>query len=366
MSRQTYLDLAARSMAMPIGAELVLKEHPRHAEALTHGELLGPVLEAAARRFRTPLAFPVMDLQLEKAILLETLGIPAADVAAFHFNECPAADRVEYVRGRLRDGPLTARMVANNTAIAYIASRTELIPVGMCIGPFSLMTKLLADPITPVYLAGSGETAGESPEVALVERCLELGVTVILESLRHQIAAGARAIFIAEPAANKVYLSPNQLEAGSDIFERYVMAYNRRITALLEVHGVDLFFHCCGELTDQMVAQFAELRPVLLSLGSSRNLAEDARLVAKDIVLYGNLPSKQFYSDKVILPETVEKNGRELVAAMKAVGHPFILGTECDTLTVPGCEKQIWSKVDALMRCSCAHPLGALLSGENL
>jgi len=365
MSRQTYLDLAARSLAMPIGAELVLKEHPRHAEALTHGELLGPVLEEAAHRFRTPLAFPVMDLQLEKAILLETLGIPAADVAGFHFEECPAADRVEHVRGRLRDGPLTARMVANNTAIEYIATRTELIPVGMCIGPFSLMTKLLADPITPVYLAGSGETAEESAEVALVERCLELGVTVILESLRHQIAAGARAIFIAEPAANKVYLSPNQLEAGSDIFGRYVMAYNRRITGLLEEHGVDLFFHCCGELTDQMVAQFAELRPVLLSLGSSRNLAEDARLVAKDIVLYGNLPSKQFYSDKVILPETVEKNGRELVAAMKAAGHPFILGTECDTLTVPGCEKQIWSKVDALMRCSCANPLGSILTGGD-
>lgn len=363
MSRQYYLDLAARSVAMPIGTELVLKENPRHAEALTNGDLLGPVLEQAAHRFHTPLAFPVMDLQLEKAILLETLGVPVADVASFHFETCPAQERVDEVRERLRHGPLTARMKANNAAIHYIATRTRLVPVGMCIGPFSLMTKLLADPITPVYLAGLGESAEESPEVALVERCLELGVTVILESLRHQIAAGARAIFIAEPAANKVYLSPNQLDQGSDIFERYVMAYNRRITALLDEHGVDLFFHCCGELTDYMVGQFAELRPVLLSLGSSRNLAEDARIVAKDIVLFGNLPSKQFYSDKIILPETVEKNGRELVAAMKAAGHPFILGTECDTLTVPGCEKQIWSKVDALMRCSCADPLGAVLGG---
>jgi hypothetical protein len=30
---------------------------------------------------------------------------------------------------------------------------------------------------------------------------------------------------------------------------------------------------------------------------------------------------------------------------MRRVGHPFILGTECDTLFVPGCGDQLREKV---------------------
>lgn len=351
MSRHYYIDLARRGAAVPIGADLVLKQLPDHERALVDGSRLGPILEATAHRFRTPLAFPLMDLQLEKAALLELLGIPAASVGTFHFTNPPAASDIRTVGEALRTGRLTPRMQANNEAIHYIATHTSLVPVGMCIGPFSLMTKLIADPITPVFLAGAGEAAEDSDEVRLVEACLELAVTVILESLRHQIAAGARAVFIAEPAANRIYFSPNQLAGGSDVFDRYVLSCNWRIAELLEKHHVDLLFHCCGELTDQMLLKFTELAPAVLSLGSSRNLVEDARIVPKNIVLFGNLPSKRFYSDKLITPEQLKESALRLQADMRATGHPFILGTECDTLSVPGSEKQIWSKVDAIVDC---------------
>jgi hypothetical protein len=354
MPRQYYLDLAAQEIAMPIGADLVLKGEPDHHAILLDGARLGRVLEQAARRFRTPLAFPVMDLQLEKAVLLETLGVPVADVASFHFDAAPDAALVPVLRDKLRGGALTPRMRANNDAIRHIATQTDLVPVGMCIGPVSLMTKLIADPITPIFMAGAGETADENEEVKLVEVCLELAIAVILESLRHQIAAGARAVFIAEPAANKVFFSPRQFEAdGGALFERYVFACNRRIAELLAEHEVDLLFHCCGELIDPMLDVFTRLRPALLSLGSSRDLVQDATRVPKDIVIYGNLPSKQFYSDTLLQPAQVEQRGRELLAAMRAAGHPFILGTECDTLSVPGCEGPIWNKVDAILRCAC-------------
>ena len=353
MSRAYYLDLAREAIAMPIGADLVLKDKPDHHAILLDGPRLGAVLAEAARRFATPLAFPVMDLQLEKAILLETMGVPVKDVAQFHFDAAPAASNIALVRDRLRSGDLTPRMVANNAAIRHIAQNTDLVPVGMCIGPVSLMTKLVADPITAIYMAGLGETADENEEVKLVETCLELGLAVILESLRHQIAAGAKAVFIAEPAANKVYFSPKQMDEGSDVFERFVFATNRRIADLLAEHDVDLLFHCCGELTEPMLRTFTRLRPALLSLGSSRDLAADAAIVPKDIVLYGNLPSKQFYSPTLMTTARVEELGRDLRARMTAAGHPFILGTECDTLSVPGSEQEIWSKVDALMRCGC-------------
>lgn len=54
---------------MPIGADLVLQEESSPEEVLLDGERLGQVVEKAARRYRTPLAFPLMDLGLEKADL---------------------------------------------------------------------------------------------------------------------------------------------------------------------------------------------------------------------------------------------------------------------------------------------------------
>jgi len=88
----------------------------------------------------------------------------------------------------------------------------------------------------------------------------------------------------------------------------------------------------------------------MLSLGSSRQLWEDAKLLPDSIVLFGNLPSKKFYSDEVMPVREVEAMGRDLLSKMKATGHPFILGSECDVLNVPGSEKTIRDKVAAFMK----------------
>ena len=91
------------------------------------------------------------------------------------------------------------------------------------------------------------------------------------------------------------------------------------------------------------------LRPVILSLGSSRKLWEDARLIPHDVVLYGNLPTKSFYSDGAMPVEEVIRRTRELVINMKACGHPYILGSECDVLFVPEAQEKIRQKVNAMM-----------------
>ena len=127
------------------------------------------------------------------------------------------------------------------------------------------------------------------------------------------------------------------------------MKYMLRVKKLLDEHDVDLIFHCCGELENSMVTYFTQLDPAIMSLGSSRRLWEDAALVPKTTVLYGNLPSKRFYSDALITRMNIIQQSRELITRMKAVGHPFILGTECDVLSVPGCETAIMAKLDALM-----------------
>lgn len=351
MKRSFYIDLARSGARFPIGAHLVLCEKPDHDSIMLNGEALGEVVAETADRFHTPLALALMDLMIEKAELLGLLGMPAAGADSYHFESCPSPDIIDRLRSSL-GAPAGARMRANCNAIRHIATtRPDLVPAGMIIGPFSLMTKLLGDPITPVFLAGSGITGDEDPEVRTVEICLELAVMIIQRSIRMQAEAGAKAICVCEPAANKVYLSPKQIDSGSGIFERLVMANLRKIKEALDETGTDLIFHDCGELVDSMVLDFASLDPAILSLGSSRRLWEDARHVGQNTVLYGNLPTKNFYSDAQVPADKVEELARDLIGRMRHVGHPFILGSECDVLSVPGSEATISAKIHRMMTC---------------
>ena len=350
MERQYYLDLAAQGLSMPIGADLVLHQYPDPEAIALDGKRLGEVVVETARRFATPLAFAHMDLELEKRTLLEMLGVAPDAIAKFHFDEVPGTQAQERVETCLRN-PLNPAMEAQIAAIQYVSRHSDLVPIGMSIGPFSLMTKLIADPIYPVCMAGAGVTGDDDEAVRQLDAVMDLGMRLILHAIRRQLAAGAKAVFIAEPAANKVYISPSQIETGSDVFERYVTKYSSAIRTLLADHGADLVFHCCGELTDYMVRQFASLDPAILSLGSSRSLWEDASLVPKSTVLYGNLPSKRFYSDELVSLVDVERQGQELKRKMAGVGHPFILGSECDVLSVPGRHESLMKKAEAIARC---------------
>ena len=201
-------------------------------------------------------------------------------------------------------------------------------------------------------MAGTGSTGEDDPEVALVERLLELSFATIQKYVDAQINAGAKAIILCEPAANKVYFSPNQLAENYDVFDRYVIKFNLAIREQLRLRGVDLIFHDCGELLDGMVQRFGMLDPAMISLGGSRLLWEDAALLPKSTVLYGNLPSKQFYSDELMSRAKVRSLSNELLRRMREVGHPFILGSECDILSVPGREQTILAKVEEFLRAA--------------
>lgn len=343
MDRSFYLELAASGLRMPVGAHLVLHEHADPEAIVLDGARLGRVVAETARRFRTPLAFPLMDLKLEKESLLLARGVAPAAVDAFHFADLPEPG-VEF--------KLTPKMAAVCGGIRYIAEQTGLLPVGMGIGPFSLMTKLISDPIAPVFMAGAGATAADDPEVALVERLLELSCQTIQKYLDAQIAAGAKAIILCEPAANQVYFSPKQLAGSYEIFDRYVLAFNLKLRDQLGARGVDLIFHDCGELSDEMVRRFGRLDPALISLGGSRKLWADAALLPKTTVLYGNMPTKQFYSDQLMPVDQVRELAADLARRLRGTGHPFILGSECDVLSVPGSEETIKNKVAAFLEAN--------------
>lgn len=340
---------------MPIGADLVLHEESEPQKVRNNGAALGRVIERTARRWNTPLAVPLMDLRLEKTDLLALAGIPEAETERFHFR-APLDEATLATLCGEQNAPFCAGSIARDEALAYIATLPDLFPVGMAIGPFSLTTRLMADPITAAAMISSGAAADN--DVALLWQCLQAAEAAVLRSVRSQIRHGAKAIMICEPAASIAFISPRQIRSGSKLFERLVMEPNLRLKAALDEGGCDLIFHNCGELVDPMVKAFAHrLHPAILSLGSSRKLWNDARLVPADVVLYGNLPTKSFYSDGAMPIEEVIRRTNELAVRMEACGHPHILGSECDVLFVPEAQATISKKVDAMMTAAVSFEI---------
>ena len=274
----------------------MLHERPDPQAVVLDGGRLAGVVAEAAERYRTPLAVPLMDLRLEKADLVARVR-PGTEPETFHFD-LPPTDRDLALARDTAEAPFPARHRAHLDAIARVAARPGLVPLGMAIGPFSLLTKLLADPISAVALAGRGVAAEDEPLVAAAEGALALAESAVVRSVRAQVDAGAAAVIVCEPAASALFVSPRQLAAGSPVYDRFVVEPLVRVKARVEARGALLFLHDCGELVDAMVVALAtRVRPAVLSLGSSRRLWEDARLVPDDVVLFGNLPTKHFYSD---------------------------------------------------------------------
>jgi len=347
--RPLLLELARSGHRLPIGADLVLHELPDPEAARLDPVGLGRVIETAARRYRTPLAFPLMDLRLEKADLLAALGIAPDDAGSFHFQSPPGEEELARVLDS-SSRPFPQASLAQQGAIHYIASHTDLLPAGMAIGPFSLMTKLLADPITPLALAASGSAAPGDETVRLAAVALEMALATVLRSVTAQVRAGARAVILCEPAISVTYLSPRQIARAPHVFEQFALHPLRKVRRHLEELGAALIFHDCGQLSSSLVRTLAaELRPAMLSLGSSRRLWEDAAVVPPDTVLYGNLPTRQFYSDSAMPVDQVRSLARDLAARMRDTGHPFILGSECDVLHVPEAAEPIRRKVKAML-----------------
>lgn len=349
MDRDFYLHLARSGARFPIATHLVLHQKEDPDAILFDGARMAQVMSETARRFGSILAFSVMDLSIEKELMVRAMGIATDEVPSYHFEQPPSPEQLR--RLEVAEAQAHPRLAADCEALRAISAAGGLVPVGMCIGPFSLLTKLLRDPIIPIFLAGSGLGPDDAEEVALLGSLLPLCETVVASSCRAQIHAGAKAIMVCEPAANLVFFSPNQLEEGSSVFDDFVIRPNLRLKELLNRHGVDLLFHDCGELTTGMVSSFSALDPAIISLGSSVDLGEMEPFIPMSTVIYGNLPTKKFYSDEDVPMDALPDMVGEIESLLGPSGHPFIVGSECDVLSMPGYEKIIMEKVETF--CSC-------------
>ncbi|MDK2971802.1 MAG: hypothetical protein PWP23_1557 [Candidatus Sumerlaeota bacterium] len=352
MSRQTFHDFARRGLAMPLAVDLLvhLESTPEKVDA--NPSEMARIMIRAAEVFDTPLAVAPMDLRVEKAALAEWLGIPRTEHETFHISQSLSTEQLDALRRHFESGELTTRMRVTADALGIAAKRSTLIPTGMAIGPFSLVAKIIEDVITAVFMVGADADPDDEESVALTLQLIDLTTELVEAYVRAQIAGGAKAIIICEPAANKVYFSPKQIAEGSNVFERIVIEPNRRIARVIEEAGADLILHDCGELTPEMITALAGLHPAVLSLGSCVDIVEATQYVPRDVVLFGNVPSKFFPREDEMPVEKVRAICGSLRERMEATGHPFILGSECDVLCVNGHERGIMAKAREIAQCS--------------
>lgn len=343
------LDLARGGLAMPLAVDLSAHGMGVAERMQGDGGLMAEVMVATARRFGAPLAVAPMDLRVEKGALGWWLGLEEED---FHLEGPLEKGVFEELCGRAEE-EVSPRMGVLLEALGRVREEArDLIPVGMGIGPFSLLTKVHRDPIGSVFLLGQGMEEEEDEGVGLAVQLLELGRRLVAAYARRQVEAGARAVIVCEPAANTVYLSPRQLEEEEELFERCVMGPCRAVSEAIRGAGGELIFHDCGELTEGMIREFGKLGAAMLSFGASVDLAEAAALVDKETVLYGNVASKHFPSEAEMPLERVREACADLRARMEGTGHPFILGSECDVLSVPGKEEAIGAKAACIAEFS--------------
>lgn len=245
LGRSVFLQMAEGGTTMPLATDLVLHEEPDVGQVLSDGRALGRLVVRAARRFEVPLALPRMDLTLEKDLLLQGVAAGPRAVEAFHFRDHPGeAALVEGLVANLA-GPLPPRLQAQVDAVRFVATSVpDLIPCGLTIGPFSLMTTLLEDPISAVYLAYPGSPATDPAMAGLVDAVLDLSMRTVERSLREQLEAGAKVVVACEPAVNRVYVSPRQVQSSPEGFDRLVMANLRRYKAILDDYGAEPTMNC--------------------------------------------------------------------------------------------------------------------------
>lgn len=349
MSRDLYLKLAEEGFAMPLAVDLYVHQLSSPEAIDRDPAEMARVMMAAAQDLNTPLAIAPMDLRVEKDALGRLLGVEEAELEKFHLSEPLPADKFKELCDYFDSGKMSRRMQVLCDALTIVSNESDLRPVGMSIGPLSLLTKIIADPITAIYMIGQGVEPEDDEEVELALQVLDLGRRLVKAYVRAQVRAGAREMIICEPAANTAYISPKMMdEEGSDVFETCVMEGAIEIAETIRDAGGELIFHDCGELTPSMIRNFNRLRPVMISFGSPVKLSEAAALIDKDIVLYGNIPSKHFPSESVMPLEKVKAMSDELLHGMAATGHPFILGSECDILCVECSKSSIFSKTKAI------------------
>lgn len=349
MSREFYLKLAEEGFAMPLAVDLYVHELSSPEAIDQDPAEMARVMIAAAKDLNTPLAIAPMDLRVEKDALGRMLGVAESELEKFHLTEPLPADQFKTLCEDLDRGQMSRRMQVLCDALAIVSRESDLRPVGMSIGPLSLLTKIIADPITSIYMIGQGLGPEDDEDVELALQVLDIGRRLVKTYVRAQVRAGACEMIICEPAANTAYISPKMMdEEGSDVFEKCVMEGALEIAGTIRDAGGELIFHDCGELTPSMIRNFNRLRPVMISFGSPVKLSDAAALVEKDIVLYGNIPSKHFPSESVMPLEKVRMLSDELLGEMAATGHPFILGSECDILCVECSRQSIFTKTKAI------------------
>lgn len=215
----------------------------------------------------------------------------------------------------------------------------EPFVIAGCIGPFTLAGRLFG-------VSESLEFAMNEPEA--MEALIDKAATFLIAYVTAFKAAGAKALFMAEPTAG--LLSPKMLG-------RFSSPYVRRIVAAVEDGSFGIILHNCG-------ARIAHIQPILASgatalhFGQPMDLPAVAKAVPAGVVVCGNLdPSGVFVG---LDPAAIAQRTTALEQSLAGLRN-VVMSSGCDIPPNAPVENLV-----AYMRscgvaagsacgCSCAH-----------
>ena len=166
--------------ACPVGTDLIMHEEPAPEKIRNDGAALGRVIEKS----RSMLAHSVGGSadgpapgDMTSAGSRRSARGPGRHVS---LSAAPLDDAALRRLTSEQPGTICAGSTARNRALAYVHTVPDLVAVGMAIGPFSLATRLMADPISAGAMAGSGVEESESDEVRLLWQCIRIAEAAVL------------------------------------------------------------------------------------------------------------------------------------------------------------------------------------------
>lgn len=308
MSRFTDLALASgRPLAMPVATFPGAKACGRSIRQMaTDPRIQAEVSMALRERLGLHFWQSAMDLSVEAEAFGSQVRMTDDEVPTVLSRRVVDA---EGVRALAVPAIGSGRTQVYLDTIGILASQPgDPFVVGGCIGPFTLAGRLFG-------VSESLEFAMNDPEAT--EELVEKATEFLIGYVRSFKAAGAKALFMAEPTAG--LLSPRMLA-------RFSSPFVRRIVAAVEGDGFGLILHNCG-------ARIAHLPAILqsgataLHFGQPMDLAAAAGQVPDGVVVMGNLdPSEVFVS---LPPTEVVARTRALMASCSQ-RHNVVFSSGCD------------------------------------
>lgn len=145
----------------------------------------------------------------------------------------------------------------------------------------------------------------------LMERCVEVGIVYA----QAQVDCGCDTIGVGDAIASQI---------SSDMYERLVLPYEKRLVKAIQGMGALVRLHICGNI-NHLMPGIAELGVDIVDCDWQVDMEQARRVLGPKVVLTGNIDPVS-----AVLRSDPERIRQELRAVYETVGNPYFVNAGCE------------------------------------